>query len=236
MNSVSCRGYLEAVMRNLIAKILLCGGLSACAAGDSFTYGGQSFPEPEPALALMEEDYGNTVANVRRTSVQFPGKAIVFLPNASEIEQRGLTQPAHLYSRRVVDYVVRSVRRGLETGAEAIRVRGLFSRVEIRDSVGLTQPMVSPGEHGIWYRMPNARDGDWKYLNAEMAEPAAVSMNRTLPSGPERINEWLDTLTNVIERNGGRTIGSPSSARPGSSEQSPASNSRKRGGVIRTIN
>ena len=193
----------EETVRQILLMILLGGSLAACVT-EVYRMGYNTYSEPDAALAAQAELFQKALTDIETKSVTFPGKAIFFIPTERDIEQRGAVNASNA-SRRFVEYRATMANRGLGAMAAAARKRGLFKDVEVRGISGMAPPSVGPGEHGVWLKFVSDSDYGWKYLNASISEPLSVPLNMSLAQGAPRANAWLDTLTDVVERNGGRS-------------------------------
>lgn len=179
-----------------IHGILLLVLLSACT---HYTVGARSFRDKTEALSAHQQELVATLASVTPTDTPAGGSARIVLPSPERIAQSGILKQGNP-APEILDYVVTTQSRDLETMAAAVQKRSIFQEVYVERSAAVGDPSPGGADFLLWFHQPVPAAAQWYVSDSAMKMRREVPLDLSKPVGPERVNAWLAALERAVHR------------------------------------
>ena len=186
------------IRRRMLWSLVFVGAvfLSGCV---QYTVGGRSFHNKADALDAFEHDLGTTLASVTPTATPVGGTARVVLPTRERIAESGILKRGNP-APDVIDYVVTTQSRYLETWGAAVEKRQIFRQVHVEHSSSTGDPSPGGADFILWFSQPAPAAYQWYLSDASTKSRREVPLDLSKPEGSERVNAWLAALERAARR------------------------------------
>ena len=170
-----------------------------------YTYNGKTYNTPQKALSAQSSFISNWMSQVNSYSSPSYSSALFLIPSYDAIKDKGITVHGHAQLDETSrSYLARVLQIDLNSCGRALSKRNYFESVTTKSAMNTEKEVAkySPIYDAVVYlKLINPKQFGWFVITSTSNTETPLSFNTALAPGAPRINNWLDNIESIVNRN-----------------------------------